>query len=279
MKILGLVLLLELLNPLHAAAQSQEASKPSFEVASVKLSGLKLMSTSGYEGEHFFQHGVTLRNLIMRAYGVQDYELSGGPDWIGTIRYDVDAKTAGTVPEAQTYLMLQSLLEKRFKLNVRRENREVPIYSLVTAKGGPKLNKADPDQRVSVGSDGNLMVTDSGKSTPVIRNIPSGPRASVTAKTVSALTDSLTRLLDRRVIDKTGIDGFYAISLEWVPEGAQASPSAVSGQAGSGNAPLSEPAGPSIYDAIQEQLGLKLEPGKSTGVFIVIDSVEKPSGN
>jgi uncharacterized protein (TIGR03435 family) len=279
MKILGLVLLLGLLVPLHAWAQPRESARPAFEAASIKLSGPTMGSQSDYRGERFFSHGFTLKYLITYAYGIQDYELSGGPDWIGTIRYDVDAKTAGTVPDAQVRLMIQSLLEDRFKLKIRREEREAPAYLLVIAKGGPKLEKSSSDagtQSVFVSPSGVITFAGSDKSAPVIRKIPSGPHASLNSRSVSGLADSLARMLGRRVIDKTGIEGSYSIYLEWAPPGGG---QVVSGAASSVNAPVQEPSGPSIFDAIQEQLGLKLEQGKANTVFITIDGVEKPSEN
>lgn len=270
MKTLGIFLFLELLVPFYVWAQQQEAGKPSFEAASIKLSGSTMGSQSNYRGERFSSQGFTLKYLITYAYGIQDYELLGGPDWIGAIRYDVDAKTAGTVPDAQVRLMLQSLLEDRFKLKIHREEREAPAYIMTVAKGGPKL------QKPSSGATGMQSVFVAPTTISASAKISSSPRASLTSTSVSGLANGLTRMLGRRVIDKTSIEGSYSIYLEWAPQGGG---QAVSGADSSVNAPVQEPAGPSIFDAIQEQLGLKLEQGKANTVFIAIDGVEKPSEN
>jgi bla regulator protein blaR1 len=266
-----------------------EASKPSFDVASIKPSQLRNgMSARDEHGRLSFD-GVTLKYLIAQAYRIEDYQLSGGPGWVGTDVYTVEAKAAN--PEAsdsQTHLMLQSLLEERFKLKLHKETREIQTYSLVIAKDGHKLKEVESMEgqrfNMSVGPGGKIIVTDSSGKPKTVYGSFSGnnrmPNLTLFGG-IQGFANALSRILaPRRVIDKTGLTGRYEISLEWGREaGGQANLSTASGATGSQAAPTADVSGPSIFTAIQEQLGLKLEPDKGEGDFFVIDSVEKPTEN
>ena len=165
--------------------------------------------------------------------------------------------------------MLQALLADRFKLIVHRENRELPVYLLVAGKNGPKLHQsklgANPDEihdsSLESGHGGGKIIA-----------------PSITARDLAGM---LTLALGRTVLDKTGLRGSYNLTLQWTADQAQAPASNAleNGQRGTESASVSDSTWPSIFTAIQEQLGLKLEEGKGPVEVIVIDHVEKPSGN
>ena len=243
--------------------------KPSFEVASVKPS----LSNEGYmdgtPGGRFIAKGIPLRMLIGDAYRVRDLQIIGGPGWLNADRWDIEARpnaeVVATTPPAANFdptqpgrdnLMLQSLLEDRFQLKSHREKRDFPVYELAVAKGGSKI-------KVSMG-------VPPGR--PRIR----GGRGSFEAYEISVGTFVyfLSPKLDRIVVDGTNMKGRYDISLKWTPETSQAA--RVSPE---GPGPPSPPDQPSIFTAIQEQLGLKLEATRSPVEVLVIDSVQKPMEN
>lgn len=194
----------------------------------------------------------------------------GGPKWLGTERFDIEAKTDSATADQlrtlsrdqrwlQTQAMFQQLLADRFKLSVHWETRELPVYALVVAKNGPNLHEAKE-------SDGGTHISAStGQFTA------QGISMTDMART---LTQELSRELGRVVIDKTGIAGRYDVALKWTPETGTASISN-----GTEGAALPPDSGPSIFTAIQEQLGLKLESAKGPVQVLVIDHVEMPSEN
>jgi len=184
--------------------------------------------------------------LIQLAYGVKDFQISGRPKWADSESYetyDVVAQPAAgvTLNRDQLKVAIQALLADRFKLKFHRETKDLPIYSLVVGKNGPKLtrNIDAPGPGATIGS-GQLK----------------GSKISM-----SLLADLLAQLLDRTVLDDTGISGNFDVKLNWGP-----------GQ-------TADMDGPSIFTALQEQLGLKLNAQKGPVEILVIDSAERPSGN
>ncbi len=189
----------------------------------------------------------TLKYLIMDAYNVKWDSIVGGPDWIGATGYDIDAKVtpAADAPPprltgAQRRQMIQSLLADRFKLVVHNETKDAPIYDLELAKGGSKLPITTPNDTFAKGInglDGNPV--SSGYPVMLGRGHLFGQ-----AVTIASLIDYLKQELHRPVVDKTGLTGKYDLSLVWTPD----------------NTPDDSPlaGGPSLFTAIQEQLGLKL---------------------
>jgi uncharacterized protein (TIGR03435 family) len=186
-----------------------------------------------------------LRVLMTVAYTVTNRQIAGGPDWIGTEPWDLNAKADRSYPIEELRVMLQKLLEERFNLKLRREKREMPVWELVVDKGAPKMVKhADGDidhPPMGPGPNGRGM---SG------RNIP-----------MSYLAFSLSRVLDRNVIDKTGLDGFWDVTIDFARD----------------QDPNQE--GPSIFTAVREQLGLRLVSAKGPVEHLVIESAERPSAN
>ena len=194
-----------------------------------------------------------LLGLIMDAYQLtESSQVSGGPPWMSadSVRFDIAAIAPGQGPASQEEirLMLQTLLADRFQLKVHRVTEERPVYALVVAKNGPKLKESAPGEQSSITAGGNRT-------------------AQITMANVTAerLATQLSSGLDRPVIDKTGLKGRYDVKLNWIPEFAGPPP------AGSD--------GVNIFTAVQEQLGLKLEPHKVPGSLFVIDSAQKPSAN
>jgi uncharacterized protein (TIGR03435 family) len=206
--------------------------------------------------------------------------ISGGPAWINSERYTINAKPADNAsPETIQGPMLQALLEDRFKLKTHRETKDVPVYDLTAGKNGPKLQPAKEGNclaqairaRRARGDDSVPAVTYCGD---LLRK---GANTVADFHEVSLIDFSkiFGRFVDRPIVDKTGIAGRFDVHLEFTPD--QATP-----RLGDQNGPpagADADFGPSVFTAIQEQLGLKLEPAKGPGEFLVIDSVERPSEN
>ncbi len=218
----------------------------------------------------------TLQELIQFAYGLyangltlnpQPLQISGGPGWIDSDRFDIEAKAEGNPrEEMMAGPMLQRLLEDRFQLKVHREMRERPVYLLTVAKSGRKLQPLKeacqlPDA-CGVGQDGTAKMRSNGQNMTL----------DMHAMSMTDFAGSLG--LDRPVIDKTGVAGLFDFHLEFVLDGA------TPGNPFGSHEPTSsgDGAGPSIFTAIQK-LGLKLDPTKGPVEFLVIDHVEKPSSN
>ena len=250
--------------------QSRSGLRPSFEVASIKPSKTNTGVTVGVGSGQGGGRNVTLKMLIAAAYRVQEFEIVGGPRWISSDRFDVEGKAEDPKADPdQLRLMLQSLLEDRFQLKLHRENKEAPIYALVVAKDGPKIKRA-PDQ-VSPPVSGPAQQG----AGPIRGAIRIGGGSLVgNAVTLSLFTRLLSQRLDRAVVDKTNLDGRFDIRLYWTPDVGE-----VALDPGGNPLPPANDTGPSIFTAIQEQLGLRLESTTGLVDLIIIDHVEKPSAN
>jgi uncharacterized protein (TIGR03435 family) len=252
---------------LMVAAGSFALKGQEFEAASIKPSAPAPMGTTriGIQmlpGGRISMTGVTVKILIQRAYGVRDFQIVGGPGWLGSERYDITAKPEGAATSDQVKLMTQALLADRFQLKFHRETKELPTYALVVGKSGPKFHESE----VVAGSDkpkGTRISMERGQVT--LLEAP-----------VSALANQLGQILGRSVIDKTEMTGNYDFKLEWTPDEGERR--MVSASGGDGPAP-SDAAGPSIFTAVQDQLGLKLESTKGPVEILVIERAEKASEN
>jgi uncharacterized protein (TIGR03435 family) len=228
----------------------------------------------------------TVASLIQRAYGSRSpVRVSGGPAWIETERYRIDAKAEG--PESQETMngpMLQALLEDRFRLKIRRESKEVPVYEMTVSKGGPKLKRTtegecEPDDAkiFSASAAGKERPKPCGISFGRKKDAPGIVSATTRGMSLGVFADSLGRLMDRPVIDKTGISGTFSLYLEFVPD--ESTPGLL------GRPVLAPPEGaapepgPSMISALQQYLGLKLEPAKGSRDVLVIEHVARPSEN
>jgi uncharacterized protein (TIGR03435 family) len=256
-----------------AQTDAPKRARPEFEVASIKphKSDDRRVMISPSPGGRFSAGGATLRMLITVAYRIQDYQISGALSWMSSDRYDVVAKTEEG-SNSKWMECLQSLLEDRFKLTVHRETKELPVYALVVAKGGPKLHEVEGDCPPRPSGAPPPFVP--GKMpTPFCGQMFMGWNQLAGNKVpLQQVVTTLARTLGRTVIDKTGLTGKYDIKLEWTPEQSQV-------PLGPGDPVQPDNSGPSIYAALQEQLGLKLESQKGPVEVLIIDHVEQPSEN
>ena len=252
-----LVLLIALLLAIPAFAQP-----PAFEVASIKPAAPEArgMSLNRDPAGGIVGTNLNIRTLIILAYHVQDFQLSGGPAWIRTDRFDIAAKPPAGSPKDVTWPMLMTLLADRCKLVVHREFHELPIYSLVVAKGGSKLQPLNRPPNPSI--DG------------AVRNGPGTMTA--TGLTMQDLGLSLSGMVRRKVTDRTGLSGRFDFKLEYTPD-YELRPDDT-GKPAVQQAPQF-PDRPPLLMALEQQLGLKLEPAKGPVEVIVIDSIEKPTAN
>ena len=238
---------------------------PAYEVAAVKpnKSGSGA-SQSSYKNQRVTMQNVTMEQIVMYAYSIKDYQLQA-PAWFKTERYDVNAKAADGTPDSALLAMLQPLLKERFKMVVRNETRDLPVFHLVVDKDGPKPG-LHPTDDAATGSSGR----GGGPPTPPTAGAggvgggggdgnPSGLASMSSTGNMTAFATFLSRLVERPVIDKTGLTGRYSVALKYVR------PAAVDSGA----------VGPSIFKAIQEELGLRLEPARAPLEIIVIESAER----
>ena len=252
-------------------AQSRAGTRPSFEVASIKPGKTDRGVTAGVGNGQGGGRNMTLKMLIALAYRVQEFRIVGGPRWIGFDRFDVEGKAEDPRADPdQLRLMLQSLLEDRFQLKLHRENKEAPVYALVVAKDGPKIKLAPDQTSPSV----NGPAEPGADPNRGAMRIGSGSLVG-SAVTLSLFTRLLSQRLDRTVVDNTNLDGRFDIRLYWTPDVGEAAAL----DAGGNPLPPVDSTGPSIFTAIQEQLGLRLVSTKGPVDLTIIDHVEKPSAN
>jgi uncharacterized protein (TIGR03435 family) len=252
---------------------------------------------------------MNLRNLLMNAYDVKSFQING-PAWLDTERYEINATMAPNITKEQFRVMLQNLLAERFKLTLHRETKELPMYSLIVTKAGPKFKESaeapppkegDSDSppplpvQPKMGPDGFPVLSSlprGGRGGMIMMMMPGRARLSGQNQSVQDLADRLSQQLTRPVVDSTGLKGKYDITLTFSTEG-------LPGPAGPmGPLPMAPPGGgpggpgpggpgpngvfvpegeapPDIFTALQSQLGLKLEPKKGPVDTIVIDHAEK----
>jgi uncharacterized protein (TIGR03435 family) len=230
---------------LLAATMSAQSQQPAFEVASIRpaRSGGGMSSVRITPGQVLMEN-VSLRKCIALAYNVsedQHYAIAG-PDWLRSEVYDITAKFPPETPQEQVRMMLQELLADRFKLKLHHEFKEVPVYALVVGKNGAKLQESAPGTAGGFNmGPGHLM----GR-----------------AAAMAALADRLSNAsfqLGRPVLDLTGLTGVYEFTLVWAPD----------------SAPEADASGPSLFTAVQEQLGLKLEALRGQVGVLVVDSMQR----
>jgi uncharacterized protein (TIGR03435 family) len=238
-----------------ARAFGQAAPALAFEVASIKPTKAETGSSSGIATDRgrISARNVTLRRCIRGAYDVPEARILGGPKWIDDERYDIDAKAAGPVGDHDLMIMLQSLLAERFKLVFHRETKPMPGYALVLGKGGLKAQHSAPD------------APSRGSSS----------RGAIDAQTytMAQLAMKLSEAVHLPVADLTSTEGRFDFKLRWTPDDGAKPPSAGDKQG------IAPDTGLTIFAALQEQLGLKLESRKIPTEVLVIDSAQKASEN
>jgi uncharacterized protein (TIGR03435 family) len=266
------------LGACHAFGQPA-TPRPEFEVASIKLN-----KSAGFGGILNTVHGrftatnVPLQVLITLAYRIKEFQVSGAPDWLTSERYDIEAKAEGDLAFQAALPMLQTLLEDRLQLKFHRETKELPIYALVVAKAG-KLHEAEgecgprPSTPPPPPEPGKLPTAPCGGFFGFPGHL-SGQKVAI-----PQLLDSISRLTSRVVLNKTNLTGKYDINLEYTPEQGQFQAPPGGAPPGLPPLPQPDPNGPSLFTALQEQLGLKLESQKGPVEMLVIEHVERPSEN
>jgi uncharacterized protein (TIGR03435 family) len=286
-----------------------------FEVASVKpaepqSAGMMRVRMSGGPGTpdpgQLTYTNVSLKNILMNAYAVKGYQLSG-PKWLDSERFDIAAKIPIGATKEQFRLMLQNLLAERFKLTLHHETKDLPMYALVVGKGGAKLKESVDDNatasggappppppppggdggpvRMRVGADGMPQLPPGmGKNGMMVLMMNGRLRAVGNRQPVSALTEMLGNQLGYPVTDATGLKANYDFTLDFAPDGLNGPmgmlppPPPDHDGTGAGGPPMAsapEIGGPTIFTALQEQLGLKLEQRKGPMDLLVIDRLEK----
>ena len=291
-----------------ALAQTAENS-PAFEVASVKpaapITGntIRVMMRGGpgsSDPGQITYTNVSLKSVLMNAYGVKDFQISG-PGWLDSERYDIVAKVPRGATKEQSKVMMQNLLAERFKLTLHREKKDLPMYALVVGKNGPKLKESVEDplaaaamRQPTMGKDG-FPVLPAGladlSATAMMATMQGYVGARMTASgTMAGLAEMLSSRLDLPVVDMTGLTGKYDYTLSFSLEGLGGmklpfgiampplpppSGAPPPGEGGTGMPAASAPDSPDLFSALQEQLGLKLEQRKGPVEVLVIARVEK----
>ena len=272
--------------------QTPARERLSFEVASIKPvteTDVRRFMTS--DQSRFLATGLSVKDLIAYAYRLRDYQVIGASGWMlsdeweiqGKIKEGANPRTTGPLTEAMLTepgpiaLMVQSLLEDRLGLKVHREKKEFPVYELVVAKGGLKMKLNQQPDRGPVSFDEMRAAMAKGI---VPRGTTSQSRGRFEGAGIPmfSIRNSLMGYFDRTIIDKTGLEGDYDFKLQWTPD-SSFDPGSFFGRT-SAPGQLPEPGGfPSIFTALQEQLGLQLVSAKAPLDVVVIDSARKPSEN
>ncbi|MFN7992919.1 MAG: M56 and DUF3738 domain-containing protein [Bryobacteraceae bacterium] len=289
-------ILFGLLNapPTQAQSTASPTAVPAFDVVSIKPSkGADNRVMIGIDPSgRFNAENITLKMLLEEAYGIKDSQLLGAPGWAASEHYNIEAKPEESLAAAQRKLgpeqhraqlqqMLQAMLTDRFQLKVHHESKQLPLYELVIANGGPKIQQSPqtPDEQGPPGP----MRPDGPPPRHSIRMMGRG-HLTINGVDLNMFSDVLSRQLGRVVVNQTGLKGNYDFELKWTPdinEGGMFAGGKAPGDSriSSDMAPPPDAAGPTIFTALQEQLGLKLESKKGPVDTVVIDSVERPSEN
>ncbi len=258
----------------HPAGADANVKLPEFDVVSVRENkGDSHIMQLRYTDDGFTIKNLSVKNLIAGAYNIKQYLISGGPSWVDSTGFDVQAKVAPEdvavfkkLPPTQRGVLIRKLLVQRFHLAVHIETKILPVYDLVVANGGAKLTASAPDPPPPTDAD------PSDKPKPRGWVMMSPGMVKLDEMPLSALANQLGYTLDHPVIDKTGLTGKYDLELKWTPEDSTTSTGSDAGKSDQDTAP-------GIFTAVQEQLGLKLEPSKGPVQTIVIDHVEMPTAN
>jgi uncharacterized protein (TIGR03435 family) len=236
-----------LLSALLAAATMAFAQTPSYDVASIKpnKSGSQNSGTSTQNGQ-LTATNVTLRNMIRNAYDLQDFQIVGGPGWVDSDRFDIIAKVEGSPGPPERRLMMQALLTERFNFSAHHETRDMVVYDLVLAR---------PDGKLGAGlRHVDCAIVKTCGNTNVNNTV-----LKASGRTLADFSQTLSAIVTRIVLEKTGLEGSFDIDLAWSRD------------------QTTDTTQPSIFTALQEQLRLKLDPSRGPVDVLVIDRVEPPT--
>ena len=232
-----------------------QAGPLKFEVASIKPvdPNQNRVSVQMTPGGRYVASAVTVSFLIQQAYGIRDFQIAGAPDWIRTLRWEINAKpeSGAAVDPESIRIMMQALLADRFQLKFARETKEMPVYHLTVGKGGVKLKESD----IPGDGSGRAQTMRMGRGQMSLQGAP-----------MTALATQLAGQLGRTVIDQTGLGGSYDITLKFSPDSTQQSTQG------------SDSDSPTIFTALQD-VGLKLESAKGPVEVLTVERVERPSEN
>jgi uncharacterized protein (TIGR03435 family) len=257
--------------PLAGQVIKSDGPKPQFEVASVRpnKSGEAGASLGPRPGGRLIGTNQTVRNLIRNAFNVQPFQLIGGPDWIDSDRFDINAKSAetdldekGMLPYPQFMLRLQALLEDRFEMVTHWETRELPVYALVLAtrgRLGPKLKEHAGDCDRARGGGPPVSGSPTANCGTRTNVTPTSGKITGTGIRMETFARNLSGGSGRYIVDKTGLMGSFDLELEFTPDQSP------------------DTTGPSLFTAMQEQLGLKLDSQRAPVEVVVIEKLERPS--
>jgi uncharacterized protein (TIGR03435 family) len=226
-------------------------ASPAFEVATIKPSDPNATGGWGFpvDGRHVGCVNASVATILSVAYGIHDKQVVDGPEWVRTDHYDISGVASPGHPDlAQMQEMYRKLLADRFHFVFHRDTRELPIYAVRVANGGPKIVPAKPGEHLNTGNRGS-----GGQRTLKFTNMP-----------MSAFALNMNFYVDRPVVDQTGLNGAYDFTLTWTWDDARINDTN---------------AAPSLFTAVKEQLGLKLEAVKGPAEVLAIDRIERPSEN
>jgi uncharacterized protein (TIGR03435 family) len=228
------------------------AAAQQFEVVSIKPTSPNagIRTPAQTDPGRVVYNGLTAKMLIQIAYKMENWAISGGPDWLESARYDVEATLPAGSTESQVPAMMQALLAERFQLATRRETREMAVYKLMVAKKGPKLKPGDTGEQWKNGAM-KVVIFRGGLA---LHQCSMGLLAGV-----------LASRLGRPVLDETNLNEVYEINLRWAPDDAPPG--------------SSEAERPSLFTAVEEQLGLKLESTKAPVEMLIVTQISKPTAN
>ena len=237
------------------------ANAQTFDVASVRIDKAGSAGGEGQTGESItstsgslIMHNVTLQSCVKWAYGVRDFQLSGGPGWIGAERYDISAKAAGRADDAELRKMLRALLTDRFQLVVREERKQLPVYALIVLRAKAGLKPAVDSAPASMRPDDGALEFRNTSMAELAERLASRPLS-----------------VDRPVVDKTGLTGGFDFSLKFADSAEHLKSTLEDVDRGTG---------PSLFSVIQDQLGLKLDAQKAELPVVVVErAVENPGEN
>jgi uncharacterized protein (TIGR03435 family) len=244
------------------SAQQLSPPQPAYDAVTVKVNDSLAQNNSTTMDDTMFRaQNVTLKHLLVNAYGIREGLMFGLPGWAASLRFDINAKvtdpdlkTLHSLSKEQRQAMIAAILVDRFHLKLHTESKTLPVYELVVAKDGPKLTASA------------VPPPDAANPDPFGKMDVHNTDMTATGVTLSQLAGNLSFPLDRTVLDKTGLMGRYDFRLRWTADTVAANSAAA-------DAP------PSLFMAIQEQLGLKLQPANGPVETLVIDHVEQPSEN